>query len=529
MPRNNAFDRDQRGQTIVITALMITVLLGFFGLVADVGWLQVNIVRAQRAADAAALAGAPYLPGNVAGAILAARNEATKNGFTQGVNGATVVPAQDGVNPNQMNVTVSATVGTFMARLFGVNSFPTSRVARAEFILPVPMGSPLAYYGIYKLCTNGATCTAVNDPSGTALVSQGFWGAVITYGGNRGNGDLYSTHNNGGAGLNSYYDATGYQYIIDFPTGTTGGLVRIFDAPFCATGKNTGAGAQQLGTGDHWIGGDLPVTTQYTLWNTNGTPYDTTDDISIATDGGLFTNLDGVDYTAAYGGDRTYGGSVNNGNYTNQPNCAANPYHNAWWTINAGSPIGVGGQYRLQVQTNSANNNTTNAENMFGIMATTTSAGTAPHVYGQSRMCDYVNVVAGTQLFYLAQIAAVHAGKTLQITVHDPGDVGGNATLKFKVPGAAGYSDATFSWTASGGGSGNNVTSLQVANGGSSQFDNQIITILIPIAAGYTAPVPPGEPGPGWWKVEYNVTGAGNDTATWSVTIRGNPVHLIVP
>jgi hypothetical protein len=29
--------------------------------------------------------------------------------------------------------------------------------------------------------------------------------------------------------------------------------------------------------------------------------------------------------------------------------------------------------------------------------------------------------------------------------------------------------------------------------------------------------------------VLYHVTGAGNDTATWSVTIRGNPVHLIVP
>jgi hypothetical protein len=144
-------------------------------------------------------------------------------------------------------------------------------------------------------------------------------------------------------------------------------------------------------------------------------------------------------------------------------------------------------------------------------------------------MCDYVNVVAGSQLFYLAQIAAVHAGKTLQITVHDPGDVGGNAFLKFEQPGAAGYSDATFSWSASGGTSGNNVTQLQVASGGSSLFDNQIITILIPLGAGYTAPTPPGEPGPGWWKVLYNVTGAGNDTATWSVTIRGNPVHLIVP
>src|SRR6266850_2580227 len=402
MPRNNApgpFHEDESGQTMIIVGLMVTVLLGFMGLVADVGWLQIGIVRAQRAADAAALAGAPYLPGNVGGATTAARNEATKNGFTHNVNGATVLVAQDPLNPNLLNVTVSATVRTFMSNLFGVPSFQTSRNARAEFILPVPMGSPQAYYGIYKLCVDGGTCSTINDPSGTAIPSQGFWGAVISYDGNRGNGDLYSTHNNGAGVTNAYYDANGYQYIVEFPTGTTNGLVRIFDAPYCATGKDNTGGQQQ------------------------------------------------VDKGAAYGGNRAYGGTVNSGNYDSgspktYADCQSDPYHNAWWTINALAPINAGGQYRLQVKTSSPNNVGTNAENMFGIMATQTAPGlsTNPHVYGQSRMCDYVNVVAGDQLFYLAQIASVHAGKTLQITVHDPGDVGGSAYLKFEQPGSGGYS-----------------------------------------------------------------------------------------
>ena len=30
----------------------------------------------------------------------------------------------------------------------------------------------------------------------------------------------------------------------------------------------------------------------------------------------------------------------------------------------------------------------------------------------------------------------------------------------------------------------------------------------------------------GWWKIKYTVNGA-NDTTTWAVSIRGNPVHLI--
>ena len=66
--RIGKFRRDQRGQTLVIVALMLIPLLGFTGLVSDVAWYEVNLMRIQRAADAAALAGVVYLPGNVAGA-----------------------------------------------------------------------------------------------------------------------------------------------------------------------------------------------------------------------------------------------------------------------------------------------------------------------------------------------------------------------------------------------------------------------------------------------------------------------------
>ncbi len=41
--------------------------------------------------------------------------------------------------------------------------------------------------------------------------------------------------------------------------------------------------------------------------------------------------------------------------------------------------------------------------------------------------------------------------------------------------------------------------------------------------------MPPGETQPGWRKIEYQITAAGNDTTTWEVDIRGNSVHLVVP
>jgi Flp pilus assembly protein TadG len=527
---------DDRGQAIVLVALMLTSLFGFVGLVVDVGWFQLNLVRVQRAADAAALAGSVYLPANVPGAQTAAAAAATQNGYTDNGTTVRVVPVQDATNTNLLNVTITSTVRTWFMRLFGVNQITASRNARAEFILPVPMGSPQNYYGIARLCDNSA-CTTVNAAgAGGPLASQGFWGAEITKGGNRSNGDLFSTFYNGNPTLNPQYDPAGYNYQIDIANGTTNGTVYVYDPTFCATGRGTGgpANGQQLGTGDHWIGnGGAPVTTEFMLWDMNGTPYSTADDILVATDGGLFTSKNQVDKSAAFAGDSNYGGGADG---STSANCAADPYHNRWWQMKTGL---VAGSYRLQVTTSSATNNTTNAENMFGIMATAT--GGQPRVYGQSRMCTYNNLPVNTsQVFYLAQIAAVHAGKTLEIRVHDLGDVGGDAFMKVLMPTTTGYVQATFNWTATGGGpptSGTGATQIQVASGGVNRYDNQMITIDVVLPTTYDAPTPPlvpgpgFEPGPGWWKIQYDLTngGGGNDTATWMVNIRGNPVHLVTP
>src|SRR4030081_3802367 len=134
------FRGEQKGQTLVIVALMIVVLLGFTGLVTDIAWYEVNLVRIQRAADAAALAGVVYLPSNVAGAVAAAKGEAAKNGYQDGTGNVVVNAAPDAVIDKILHVDVSSPVPTFFARLFGVTRFSGHRNARAEFILPIPMG-----------------------------------------------------------------------------------------------------------------------------------------------------------------------------------------------------------------------------------------------------------------------------------------------------------------------------------------------------------------------------------------------------
>jgi hypothetical protein len=523
---------DDRGQVIVVAALLMTLLLAFVGIGVDISWFQFNLIRMQRAADAAALAGVVYLPGNQAGAFSAAYAEATKNGFTNGIGGVTVVPRTDPINNRMLEVTIQGPVQTYFARLLGTSSFPGFRIARAEFVLPVPMGSPQDYYGIATLCRNTdapTACPSVPSASGVgSLAQQGFWGAVITKGANRTNGDAYSTYYNPAPTRNTNFDPNGYSYIVEFQPGTSGGAVWIFDPMFCATGLRTTAPFQRLGVGDRWYSTltTRNVTTEYKLWSMNGTPYSTADDILIATDGGLFANMDYADKGPDYRGTGNYGGYDG----SSSVDCASSPYHNAWWRLT--SALGEG-QYRLQIVTNTGGDGQ-QALNNFGIQLTT-MFGTGARIYGQSRMAASVNVASTTTVFYLCEVDAVHAGKTLEIKLFDPGDIT-NTTLRVKQPTPSGYADATFRFTATGsaGGaptSGGPQTSLPTSNAATPTgfYNNQWVTIQVAIPADYRAPRPPGETQPGWWKIEYTVGASGQDVTTWEVNIRGNPVHLVVP
>ena len=133
-----------KGQILVLFALAIFVFTGMVALVIDVSWYWVNSLRVQRAADAAALAGVVQLPGNPGGiAFTLAREEAKKNGYDDALTSVVLTPAQDPpVTGRRLNVTISAPVDMFFMRIFGINQITATRTARAEFVLPVPMGSP---------------------------------------------------------------------------------------------------------------------------------------------------------------------------------------------------------------------------------------------------------------------------------------------------------------------------------------------------------------------------------------------------
>ena len=580
-----------RGQVVVIFAGAMLMFAMLSAAVIDLSWYWTNNLRIQRAADAAALAGAVWLPGNPATAISVARAEATKDGYTNGVGGFTVTPVQDPNNARRLLVTISGPVSTYFARVAGISSFNATRSAKADYVLPVPMGSPQNYYGIGCMDTNAIagltepSCITggnSNGPSGVAnattgstitggtapsqLNSQGFWGVAFTKGGDSRNGDAYlPAQVSGPNGANPEYDPAGYPYTVEIPAGG-GGHVYLFDPGFCGMPV---LGSGRAGTGDEWtsnMGGTnpAPVATYFNLYSNNNTPYTLSDDVLVWGSGNTFENEKQVDESGAHGtGAPQYASGSNGITRCDRPADANYAYHLKWFQIPATLAAGT---YRLQVTTTKVDtstggttvldptvNSAVGAANRFGIEVTS-SAG-SPRVYGGGRMAGYANVQAGTQRFYLAQIDQPSgSGKTLEIDLYDPGDVGGGAWLQVLNPDGNAYNAATFSYTSrskstgAAGPSGTNVTCIEtnrpsvgppggipagcpaILDGAGSQFDAYWLQILIPLPATYGAGglTPAGETEAGWWKIQYTVAG-GNDTTTWQVNLRGNPVHLVLP
>jgi len=73
--------REESGATLVIAAMVLVILMGMAGFAVDYGWLYWNGIKIQHGADAAALAGVIYEPGNQTLAYTEARGAAAENGY----------------------------------------------------------------------------------------------------------------------------------------------------------------------------------------------------------------------------------------------------------------------------------------------------------------------------------------------------------------------------------------------------------------------------------------------------------------
>jgi hypothetical protein len=180
-----------RGQILIIFAVSLLVIIGIAALVFDGGMMLLERRTQQNAADAAALAGARFLPDDQAAARNAARSVATANGYTHGLDRRTVtvsIPPTTGPNAgstDHVEVKIGSSQDSLFAGIWGVTNLNVAARAVAanhtgvpgEFALLGldPSGcDALIVEGQGELIANGdvqvnSTCT----PNAMRLAGQG--------------------------------------------------------------------------------------------------------------------------------------------------------------------------------------------------------------------------------------------------------------------------------------------------------------------------------------------------------------------
>jgi hypothetical protein len=362
-------------------------------------------------------------------------------------------------------------------------------------MLPVPLGSPRNFLGTGNLATG---------------FSENLWMSVNAWCTDKADGDRYQSrfagnrpYNGSSASCpanpatsskaNPEYRTTGYELYVEVPTGRTAAVdVLLYDARYKA---ETGSPDLELHAGTSSF--------TYTVYKADDTPLDDTDNP-------LMTSCPALTFTSTTAFSAL--------SYLSQVRW------NTLCTIGVSDPAG---RYIVRVA-NAPDARYAAGANNYSIVAKYQGAAgtglcdartdaTCPKVYGKGSISVYADQSGSQADFFLSEISSVFTGKTLSITLFDPGEGGDN--IHIRKPTATGFADATFTWTSSSGASGSG-TSLDVR---SSVFNGQSVVLKVDLL-GYS---PPAENA--WWQIRYNFAAGATvtDRTTWSAVIQGYPVHLI--
>jgi hypothetical protein len=493
-------ERSDAGYILVMTGMLILPLLAFTALAVDLGSWYAQASRMQRTADAAALAGVVWVAGGSGscpnGYVCVAQSTAQRNGYTNGVNSAKVDVAK--VNDSQLQVTVSAPATLFFGQVF-LKSQTLKRTAIAEYVTPIPMGSPTSNLG--------------NDPDQLALgYNPHYWLNIAGWASPKTNGDQYTASNCGvgmygcngsGTGQNSDYSTSGYTYYVSNTGGGSGNLsIDVYDPGFVqqgdqcsvhlSTGNLTNAVALWGGPTGRYDGTNLDycpgdtnlgntdlaaakqVQTTYIVRAPDATPLDNTDNPILCAM--TFSGYNALDETAlnnllsaaapVQGTEQEKVGTwyhrwypvckIANGYASTHPgNYIVQMKTNADVTtpvkfggpsfVSSGTPVSAGslnGTESTVTFPRIGHNRYAMRSGWSGSSVGSSAWGQNLSTYAAGHLPIYVNVstVSGTYKpsFYLARVPTKYSGKILQLDFWDLGDVGGSpGTVDFTLTGSA--------------------------------------------------------------------------------------------
>ena len=569
-------------------ALMLIVLIAMAGFGVDVWNWWYTSQKVQRAADAGALAGVPFMPADIVAATSTAQAVVKQNGYPT----ASVV---QGVKPNQLIVTVDDTVNNYFTSLLGLTTTNIARSATAEFNAPVAMGSPVGHLA--------------NDPDNGASVDQ-HWLNIGAPGVDKHTGDRFADFANCSAatylcpagGTNSEYLDSTYIYTVDIPSvGGNGVDIQVYDPEMAVGNQNcdnqwltSGLGSQIAtltatypdaavryagGQNNHCTGDDntnlgAGKVAQATAWlvrDSKTSMFQGLQNKVVSTGGPAvggatacahqFKGYDPNDPSVNNPG--TYWFDLLNPGPSQDPDFAAS-FHR-WYTM---CHITTPGRYFIQVRSNVpysvADRNTVSVleaphpnpdtslagQNRYSIRVVDSGPQTVTanaQAFALSRLPVYTNTKAGQNpTFYLARLVpgGGTTGRTLHLTFYDIGDVSGITQLDIIPPndspqkanitcGNWVYNGDPANPTPSGvtptGCRLSGITSANYPGGNNGALVDVNVKTPPDYTCGSGLPVGVNDPNACWFtiKMTYASGSQANDTTTWAATIGGDPVRLV--
>jgi hypothetical protein len=580
IPRANR-PKGQQGYILVMFGLLLIPLLLMVGFSVDVGSWYNRVSQIQKAADSAALAGVVWLPDETK-ARTEALEAAKRNGFDDAASNIVVTAVKSTISPRRLVVTVTDnSVGSFIYEQITGKRIKLARTAFAEYVLPVPLGSPRNYFGLGRLLVDNPVAGAEAE-----LLYQ----SVNPWCTDKYDGDRYQskTFGNSGGGTvtncpgtanNADYNGTkGYELFVEAPANRTSAIdIRLYDPSYnlqCNTptytysnwtradgssgydtyspSRSFSGPGRRYWNGSRWVELNAGQSASSQFWQTAQTA--TESGCADATDNAVDSKWGGAAsdewYTfSLYSADNTPLDDNDNPLICTETFTKDTPFdgynylgsrrwNNLCGPITTAMPSG---RYIVKVRNGGGvTSPIASGSNQWGMVARYQGASGAglcdgraepptarvcPRVFGKDAISVYANTESGVAAFYLAEIESSHAGKKLKIELWDPGE-GGNNIQFLKPTGANSWgSPATFTWESrdnSGAlvSQGGPTTQLGVTG---SVFNGRLVIITIDLA-GYAPPT-----GNDWWKIQYTFSsGAGNvhDRTTWGARIIGDPVHL---
>jgi hypothetical protein len=394
-------------------------------------------------------------------------------------------------------------VPTFFMKLFGFESFGVTRVSTAEYVKPVPIGSPDNTFGDgsnvfwaaisgrwtahmhgdpYQTRCDWATDLSDSDCVDSSPASQAadFPGAIIRP------GDVDSDSDP----LNPQFRGDGYYYGVEIGSGRPSLNVDLFDPRFRIRADGD-CGITLTGDCDRLsfspqpdAGETIGPTTTYELYAPDGSPLNPRDNDDLLC-------------------DQTFGAVIDD----SPPD---------WMNLcSIASPIA--GIYVLRVSVSNGS-----GSNQYGVRATTGGGSTDPNVYGINEISIYTNQDSTTATLYLAELDPIHAGKILELSFYDAGEDDGPASYTLEQPDG---STATCEWESEDGTSGGPGSCvIQTSNSAGPLFNAQWLTALVDVPGDYDCDIE--DPLDCWWKMRI-VNNTPHDRTTWTARVIGNPVHLV--